>query len=310
MSAGRVYASPRPGPEARPDVVVVGAASRDRVDGDRRGWRLGGSATYCSLALARLGISTGALIGVDEEAADAGELDVLAKAGVRLRRVPLEHGPVFENLEIDGHRAQRWISKSDELPTGDVPAEWRPARTWLLVPVAGEVGEEWARVPPAEARVVVGWQGLLREFATEGWVKRTAPAPSRLLERARLVCASMDDLAAMARLADLRAMAPQATLVLTSGERGGLVSRGTGFARYEAFAAETVDPTGAGDVFLAALVATWLLVGELASSRALRFAAAAAACAVEGPGITRVPTGTDVAARLFPGSALPRGRTR
>ena len=52
-----------------PAVVVVGAACRDLVDDDERGWRLGGGASYSALALARLGISVGALVVADELAA-------------------------------------------------------------------------------------------------------------------------------------------------------------------------------------------------------------------------------------------------
>ena len=57
-----------------PVVVVVGAASRDITVDDPRGWRLGGGASYSALALARLGIRTRALIGVDALAATADEL--------------------------------------------------------------------------------------------------------------------------------------------------------------------------------------------------------------------------------------------
>jgi hypothetical protein len=85
-----------------PDLVVVGAASRDLTDRDPRGWRLGGSAAYCSLAAARLGLHVGCLLGVDDLAASARELDSLPLAGVHLRRVPLERVPLFENIETDG----------------------------------------------------------------------------------------------------------------------------------------------------------------------------------------------------------------
>ena len=44
-----------------PQVVVIGAASRDLVDDDPRGWRLGGGVSYSALALARLGLPVRAL---------------------------------------------------------------------------------------------------------------------------------------------------------------------------------------------------------------------------------------------------------
>ena len=280
--------------------MVVGAASRDVVAGDPRGWRLGGGACYCSLTAARLGLRVGCLLGVDETAAkEAGEeLALLADAGVEVRQAPLDHGPVFENIEIGGHRRQRWFSKSDLIPLAMLPAEWRDTAAWLMVPGAAEIGEEWAAAIPKGSVVAVGWQGLLREFAADGWVNRIGPRPSALLRTAGLVAASVDDLAGETRLDRLAAFAPAATLVLTAGAGGGLVRSGGKVTRYRAAAADVVDATGAGDVFLASLVAAWLLTGELATGATLRFAAAAGACAVEGLGLGGVPTRTQVADRL------------
>jgi sugar/nucleoside kinase (ribokinase family) len=289
--------------------VVVGAASRDLTPNDPRGWRLGGSATYVSLAAARLGLRVGCLLGVDPPAAEAIELKELEDAGVRLRRVRMGRGPVFENVETDGHRRQRWTSESDAIPCSALPDEWRPAGGWLLGPVAGEIGEDWASVPSEGTAICLGWQGLLRVFAEDGWVVRVAPQASNLLRRAGLVCASLDDLPRDASIDELRGLSPRATLVLTDGERGGLAispssdgqagpgSHGRTY-RYRAIPAAPIDPTGAGDVFMAALTAVWLRTGELATSRSLRLAAAAGSCAVEGPGLAGVPTRDQVLARL------------
>ena len=280
-------------------MVVVGSASRDLAADDPRGWRLGGAAAYCSLAAARLGLRVGCVLGVDGEAADADELGILRAAGVELRLVRLDHGPVFENLDWDGHRIQRWLSKSDEIPLAALPSAWIEARGRLLVPVAGEVGEEWARIPPSGARIGVGPQGILRKFADDGWVKRVDLWPSALLRTAGLVCVSLHDLTVGTELGSLRALAPEAAIALTAGDGGGVALRGDGLFRYRAVPTNrAVDPTGAGDVFLSALMAAWLATGEPATSRALRFAAAAGSCAVEGVGMAAVPTRLQVAQRL------------
>jgi sugar/nucleoside kinase (ribokinase family) len=296
VEAPRVYPSQSGAPL---DLVIVGAASRDVTSDDARGWRLGGSATYCSLTAARLGLRVGCVLGVDSAASKATELLLLEESGVDLRRVLLDRGPVFENLESNGHRRQHWLSKCSVIPTAALPREWQGVHGWLLTPVAGELSEEWSSAPRPGAAIAIGWQGMLREFARDGWVRRAAPEASPLLEAAGLVLASVDDLPAGTALSELRTLAPLATIVLTASHRGGVVIRKSGMARYPAIQATTVvDPTGSGDVFLAALMVAWLLRGELATSRALRFAAAAASCAVEGMGLAAVPTRGLVAARL------------
>jgi sugar/nucleoside kinase (ribokinase family) len=149
--------------------------------------------------------------------------------------------------------------------------------------------------------VAVGWQGLLREFAADGWVRGVDPSPSPLLAAAGLVSASVDDLAPGLGMTELRGFAPRATILLTAGHRGGLTVHGSHVQRYPAIPSQAVvDPTGAGDVLLAALMAVWLLHGELATGRALRFAVAAGSCSVEGAGLGGVPTKAQVAERLHP----------
>lgn len=280
-------------------MVVVGAASRDLAPDDPRGWRLGGAATYCSLAAVRLGLRVGCLLGVDDEASVAVELELLRTAGVELRLVRLDRGPVFENLNVDGHRRQRWLSKTDEISVQALPSAWLGTPAWLLVPVAGEVGEGWAGIPASGARIAVGAQGMLRKFAGDGSVRRVDPGPSALLRAAGLVCASLDDLRPGMELGRLRLLATEAAIVLTAGAEGGVAQRGGELVRYRGVATNQVlDSTGAGDVFLAALMAAWLVTGEPATSQALRFAAAAASCAVEGLGLSGVPTRVQVAERL------------
>jgi sugar/nucleoside kinase (ribokinase family) len=315
LEVSGLYDGSAAGPVDGLDLVVVGAASRDITPDDPRGWRLGGAASYASLAAARLGLRVGCVMGVDEAAAEAEELGVLEAAGVLVCRVPLDRGPVFENIERDGHRRQRWLSASDAVPVAALPTEWRGVRGWLLGPVAGELREEWAEVAATrdDACVAIGWQGLLREFAADGWVERVDPAPSPLLKASGLVVASVHDVAPGANLSDLRAFAPRATVVLTAGDRGGLVMRDTNFFRYPAIGAPQVaDPTGAGDVFLAALMAVWLHSGELATPRALRFAAAAGSCAVEGAGLGGVPSPAQVNERIRETgtTSQPRGSNR
>src|SRR3954452_2058731 len=130
-----------PGPSEAPvaTVLVVGAASRDITSDDPRGWRLGGPVVYASLALARLGLGVHSVIGVDEEAGAADELDVLRGAAAEVELVPLQSGPVFENIERPEGRRQRCLSASDHVRPDAVPAAWRQPDALFLAPVAAEL---------------------------------------------------------------------------------------------------------------------------------------------------------------------------
>jgi sugar/nucleoside kinase (ribokinase family) len=266
---------------------------------DPRGWRLGGGVTYSALTTARLGLATGALVGVDPRAATAPELDLLRQTGVDVRLVPLAHGPVFENVERPEGRHQRAFSPSDRIPVDAVPDAWRSAAGWILAPVAAELDDRWAAVPSAAAYVAVGWQGLLRELDEGRAVVRRAPAPSALLARADLVGISRDDVSTDTELTVLTSLLrPGTTLAFTNGDRGGLLvtSRAGGGPRVRHYPAvrshAPVDPTGAGDVFLAALATARLelrLAGEPPSHGAdVLLAAAAASIVIEAPGLLGV----------------------
>src|SRR6185503_8503540 len=113
----------------------------------------------------------------------------------------------------------------------------------------------------------------------------------------------------------LNLLAPDAALVWTDGAAGGRVMRRDAAGGrlpagpYPAIPSDrVVDPTGAGDVFLAAMLAT-LLQPSLADGLdgATTFAAAAASLVVEGPGLLGVP---DLAAVLRRAARAPSRASR
>lgn len=315
---------PDAGP-GKPDVVIVGAASRDLAGDDPRGWRLGGGVTYAALTSARLGVRTAAVIGLDPQAFESRELELLARAGVKLLRVPLPRGPVFRNVASPGGRVQTCLDPGRPMPLVAVPGAWRGAPAWILAPVAGELDDAWADPIPADAFVALGWQGLLRTLRAGALVIRRAPSPGRLVRRADMVSLSEHDVAPGTRLEDLASsLHPGAWLVVTNGAAGGQLAEVTAsglgrVVRYPAIAAgREVDATGAGDTFLAALVASVVrttpdaagvvggaAAGETMPGPDIRFAAAVASLSVEGPGLEAVPDREAVIRRL----ASPAGQS-
>jgi sugar/nucleoside kinase (ribokinase family) len=290
------------------DVLHVGSACRDIAPDDPRGWRLGGGVTYSSLTTARLGLRTGAVVGVDAEGRTAHELDLLRDAGVDLMLVPLPEAPIYHNVETPAGRVQTCVQVGVPLPAPPLPESWAAAAAWCMVPVAGEVTDIWAPLIPPEALVAVAWQGFLRHLVAGQRVLRKPPMASAILSRADIVGASHHDLDPETRLADLLPfLRPGGRLLITQGHEGGLLlstgaDGGPHTLRYHAARADgEEDPTGAGDVFLAALVATVVrpeVGGRRGQPLDLRLAAAVGSLVVERPGLSGVPERSALRRRL------------
>ena len=301
---------------ALPTVVVVGSASRDLTPDDPRGWRLGGGVTYGSLALAPAGHpDRGADRRSTKRRCTLDELELLRSAGVDLMPVPLVHGPVFVNQERPEGRVQTAVQVSDPVPTSALPPAWR-SPTRLALRARGGRG---ARGLGADSRGPHDRRGRLAGTAAMA-ERRSAgssspavafrPAGARLTRRSepsrsarRLCCWTLA----------AGWLGPQAELMLSAGQRGGLLLRlpgPAGVIRYPAVDAKaTIDATGAGDVTLAALLAARLAGGGAVAGAAadwvasrrrhLLFAAAAASLTVEQAGLLGVPDLAAVRQRLL-----------
>lgn len=290
-----------------PDVVIVGAATRDLNDDAPRGWLLGGGVTYGALALARLGLRVGVLLGLDDDAGTASELDLIRDAGADIVAVRLRKGPIFRNVETLAGRIQTCEGPSDPVPVAALPGRWRDVRSWVLAPVASEIQEEWAEAPAADAWVAFAWQGVLRHLEPGVRVRPLSPGPSALVGRANVVAVSRHDIPGDLPLRDIgQWLPPSGELLLTAGLLGGLLCR---FEDHQLVAARAypsvpspveIDATGAGDTMLAGLVAARLAAGGDVCSRGrdLHLGALAASLLVEGPGMDSAPTLLQLRQRL------------
>lgn len=276
-------------------LVVVGAATRDVDRDDPRGWRVGGTVTYGALGAAALGIHVRALIGVDAITVSAAELDLLRHAGVDVRTVALERGPIFENRHTPNGREQVAMQVSDRLPPDALPADWRTPTAAILGPVAGELGDEWSHAFPTATLIALAWQGLLRRLTPGALVERVPMARTPLVERADALLVSAEDVTPQPP--GLRQLLrPGQQLVVTHGDRGALhlvvegVERVRGRYLPPAPRRNAVDTTGAGDVFLAAWVAALAVLGERESWRALAAASTMASLSVTRRALAEMPT--------------------
>jgi len=294
-----------------PDVVIVGAATRDLNDAAPHGWLLGGGVTYGALALSRLGLHVGMLLGLDDQARSAPELDLIRAAGAEIVEVPLRNGPVFRNIERPEGRIQICDGPSDPVPVAALPARWAGAPAWVLAPVASEITDEWASAPLDGACVAFAWQGILRHLDPGARVRPREPGPSALVRRADILAVSRHDIPGGMALGQIAGwMAPHAELLLTAGLLGGLLfrvqqQRIVSARAYPSIPSSAeIDATGAGDTMLAGLVAARLAAGrpETSRGRDLHLGALAASLLVEGPGMTSVPRLRQVSERVGQGA--------
>jgi sugar/nucleoside kinase (ribokinase family) len=250
----------------RPTVVVVGAATRDIAADDPRGWKLGGGVTYSAIAAARVGVAVRALIGVDDVARTARELDTIRDAGVEIELVPLDSGPVFDNRRTPTGRQQFAVAASDQLAPGQLPSSWRAPDAALLAPVAGELGEEWSTAFAPATYVALAAQGLLRRLQPGREVVRLAFEHGPVIHRADAVALSREDVAGGAPPIEAWTR-PGQQLLITHGKRGSVVLTRMEHGLRGHFMPplpqrKAVDPTGAGDTFVAAWLAARMLVGD------------------------------------------------
>lgn len=260
--------------------------TRDLVPG---GWRPGGAALYAALTAVALGWR----VGVVTSAADPALL--AQRAGLVVHCRPAAATTTFTNLYLPERRVQRCDAVAAALGPAEVPAAWRmSARAVLLAPVMNEVDPALVDCFP-QARVAVAAQGYLRRRLRDGTVvgRRWQP-PRRWLARLAAVVVSSEDIAHQPEVRSLLTAAP--VLVVTQGAAGAEVVCGGATAHVPAFPTRAVDPTGAGDVFAAALLLA-LCEGQ-APLEAVRFAACAASWAVEAPGVMSIPTREQVEERL------------
>ncbi|MEX2238825.1 MAG: PfkB family carbohydrate kinase [Dehalococcoidia bacterium] len=225
----------------------------------------------------------------------AGDEDIADfPVGVEVYRLPAPTTTQFVNTYQGSMRSQRVLAQAPSIGPEDLDPRWREAKLVLLGPVLGEVEPAVARA--CEGYVGIGAQGWLRTVDDAGRVVPAKWSGGEAIDAARAIFVSVED-APPRRLAGLVASWRRRLDVVatTNGPRGGeLTVEGDRFP-IKVFPAREVDPTGAGDVFAASFLARYAETSD--PYEATEFAAAAAACSIEGEGTTAIPDREMISAR-------------
>jgi sugar/nucleoside kinase (ribokinase family) len=241
-------------------VVTVGHVTNDHL---AQAVVPGGAALYAGLAAAALGA----------------EVTLVTRAGAdfvgrhlfrqfqRVHALAARQTTTFDERYVGEARVARLLARAGAV---DVPLP--SADVVLLCPVTDEVPDA-ALTLGQSCFLAAGLQGWLRSFAADGSSQaRPLTAPSAFAG-CHLVSCSEEDLAGLGpeTLEALRAAVR--VVAVTEGAAGARLYCGAQAWRVSALPVEAVDPTGAGDVFLATLAM------QLARGTPLLEAGAWAACA-------------------------------
>ncbi|NJL55894.1 ribokinase [bacterium] len=270
------------------DYLLIGHLTADlMLDGSRR---LGGTTAYAAATAAAFRLR----VGVVTSAAPDDPLLEQLRQWARVHLIPAAATTTFENLyEPDGRR-QFVRALAAPLTPESVPTVWRHTPAVHLAPIAGEVSD--ALPGCCNNHVLLTLQGWLRQWESDGLVRFRRWCDAAVLRHINVVVLSEEDIRAAPDLEQDLAHSCE-TLLLTQAERGGTCYERASAWRYAAFPVHVIEPTGAGDVFAAALLAAHIHAGQ-GLRQAVMVAARLAANAVTRPGLQGTPTPDEVAAAL------------
>lgn len=261
----------------RPSLLILGHVTRD-VFGSTS--RLGGAAAFAARAAVLLGIHT-RLVTVAP--VDAPELDELRELpGLELCVVRSDRITTFGHEYVAERRLLWLLERARPLALDDIPAAWRTPDVVYAGPVAGECDEA----------LLDGFVGTYGIGCIQGWLRdpvagrlvrpRRLNEPCRIPSALRAVTFSASDHPGAAELSRRLALGG-VRVAVTRGRRGARVAWPDGEGSVLAEPAQSVDPTGAGDVFALIFgLSSWAGAGPL---EAAQRASLAAARVVEGPGL-------------------------
>ncbi|HEU5011295.1 MAG TPA: PfkB family carbohydrate kinase [Roseiflexaceae bacterium] len=271
-----------------PDYLLLGHITRDVMpDGS---FAPGGTSLYAARTVHRLGKRVALVSAPAELPPDWSDEIIVAHH-------PSPTPPTFENRYTASGREQVLHASATPINLASVPQAWRAAPIVHLGPILAETPEDLVFAFP-HALIGVTPQGWMRvwdeKLPSPIQYRPWQPSPV-LLQRIDALILSIEDVRGDEELAvhyaqDCRLVA------LTRGAQGSTLFIDGQPHAIPAFPAREVDPTGAGDVFAAALLVCLQETDNPLA--AARFAACVAAASVEGWGTSTIPGRAEIERRL------------
>lgn len=221
---------------------MIGHVTSD-IQSDGSG-KLGGTASYSGLTAQRLGHQVGLVSSFGEDA------DLSALSPIQVDNAKPGQTTLFRNITTPTGRQQYCYKRGSILSAKDVPTAWQHAPIVHLGPVIDEIDPDLFDAFP-DSLLCCTPQGMLRHLDNDGRVTfQDLPNKGKLLPKTNAVVLSFEDLQSDEELIDEYASLCK-LLVVTQNKDGARVYWKDEVHNFSAPVKESVDDTGAGDIFAA-----------------------------------------------------------
>ena len=258
------------------------------------GYTIGGGAAYSTVTARNLGLGTHAVTSVAED---------FNRKNPVLDRINVTYHDSIETTIFDnqydqyGKRRQMILGIGDKLQPSHIPIELQNTGIVYLCPIADEVDPELVRCFK-HSLIGVTPQGWMRQWGSSRQVRpKRWDTAEKILSHTDILVLSDEDILANPKDLD-KYIQWTKIVVLTRGKNGAVLYENGQAIESSSYSVKEVDPTGAGDVFAAAFLINYYDTGSSVS--ALNFAHCVASFAVEGRGLTAIPTLEQVKNRIRP----------
>ncbi len=265
------------------DYLLIGHVTSD-LQSDGSG-KLGGTASYSGLTAQRLGHNVGLVSSFGDD------INLSAISAVQIYNAKEGQTTCFRNITTPTGRQQYCYQRASVLSAKDVPPAWRASSIVHLGPVDGEIDPDLFDAFPGSLLCCTP-QGMLRHIAEDGKVTfQDFPIKETLLPKADIVVLSSEDLQGDERLIEEYASLCN-LLVVTENKDGARVYWKKEMRIFNAPQRESVDETGAGDIFAACFFHQFFKTRE--AWQAARFAVELSANSVTRHYLDSVPTAEEI----------------
>ena len=272
-----------------PDYLLLGHFTRDVLPDGK--YVPGGTSLYAALTAHRLGEAVSI---VSAQTTLPPDWPRIIEVAFHSRMTP----PTFENrYTVDG-RKQILHTTTSPLAITDIPSRWCNAPIVHLGPMLQEIPEDFVFAFP-EALLGVTPQGWMRAWDDQlpTTVQYTPWLPSpEVLSHIDVIVVSVEDVRGDEELVTYYAQTCK-LVALTRGSSGATLFWEGIPHHIPAVAVHEIDPTGAGDVFAAALLV--YLQRTSNPLYAAQIASYVAAISVQGVGTSRIPTQDELEPYLY-----------